>query len=94
MEQRTGSPAVCCTCAFLVRSEGLLSGGCAAHAMPEWRGKDSFAAEAASFGEIDLRARAENMPAALSMRVVSAPASFALPMVQRKVFKPPFTVRR
>ena len=66
---------------------------CAAHAMPEWRGKDSFAAEAASFGEIDLRARAENMPVALSMRVVAAPASFALPMVQRKVFKPPFTVR-
>lgn len=66
---------------------------CAAHAMPEWRGKDSFAAEAASFGEIDLRARAENMPVALSMRVVAAPASFALPMVQRKIFKPPFTVR-
>lgn len=61
--------------------------------MPEWRGKDSFAAEAASFGEIDLRARAENMPVSLSMRVVSAPASFALPMVQRKVFKPAFTVR-
>ncbi|BDA44647.1 hypothetical protein COCOBI_06-1240 [Coccomyxa sp. Obi] len=74
---------------LFVRYSGLSE----AHAMPEWRGKDSFAAEAASFGEIDLRARAENMPAALSMRIVSAPASFALPMVQRKVFKPPFTLR-
>lgn len=61
--------------------------------MLEWRGKDSFAAEAASFGEIDIRARAEVMPVALSARIVAAPASFALPMVQRKVFKPPFTVR-
>jgi hypothetical protein len=60
--------------------------------MSEWRGQDSFAAEAASFGEIDLRARAENMPVSLSMRVMTAPASFALPMVQRKIFKPPFMV--
>jgi hypothetical protein len=61
--------------------------------MAEWRSQDSFAAEAASFGDINLRARAENMPVSLSMRVVAAPASFALPMVQRKVFKPPFVVR-
>lgn len=88
----SGAPVVSRCVQFQCFSEGLHC-GCAAHAMPEWRGKDSFAAEAASFGEIDLRARAENMPVALSMRVVSAPASFALPMVQRKVFKPPFTVR-
>ena len=62
--------------------------------MPEWRGQDSFAAEAAAFGEIDLKSRSERMPLTLSMRVISAPASFALPMVQRKVFKPPFMVRR
>ena len=61
--------------------------------MPEWRGQDSFAAEAAAFGEIDLKSRSERMPLTLSMRVISAPASFALPMVQRKVFKPPFMVR-
>ena len=65
----------------------------AAHPMPEWRGQDSFAAEAAAFGEIDLKSRSERMPLTLSMRVISAPASFALPMVQRKVFKPPFMVR-
>jgi hypothetical protein len=61
--------------------------------MPEWRGQDSFAAEAAAFGEIDLKSRAEALPVAVSMRVVTAPASFALPMVQRKAFKPPFMVR-
>lgn len=60
--------------------------------MPEWRGQDSFAAEAAAFGDIDMKARPERLPVAVSMRIVTAPASFALPMVQRKVFKPPFMV--
>ena len=43
--------------------------------------------------DIDLRQRAEDMPLGVSLRIMSAPASFALPMVQRKPFKPPFQVR-
>ena len=42
--------------------------------------------------EIDLRQRAEDMPLGVSLRIMSAPASFALPMVQRKPFKPAFQV--
>lgn len=42
--------------------------------------------------DIDLRQRAEDMPLGVSLRIMSAPASFALPMVQRKPFKPPFQV--
>ena len=43
--------------------------------------------------DIDLRQRAEDMPLGVSLRIMSAPASFALPMVQRKPFKPAFQVR-
>ena len=42
--------------------------------------------------DIDLRQRAEDMPLGVSLRIMSAPASFALPMVQRKPFKPAFQV--
>ena len=44
-------------------------------------------------GDIDLRQRGEDMPLGVTLRIVSAPASFALPMVQRKPFKPAFLVR-
>ena len=45
-------------------------------------------------GDVDLRQRAEDVPLGVTLRIMSAPAAFALPMVQRKIFKPPFTVRR
>ena len=66
---------------------------CAAVPVTEWSARESLAAEAGAMGDVDLRARGEDAPLALTLRVMSAPASFALPMVQRKPFKPAFLVR-
>ena len=66
---------------------------CAAVPCTEWSARESFAAEAGAMNDIDLRQRAEDMPLGVSLRIMSAPASFALPMVQRKPFKPAFQVR-
>jgi hypothetical protein len=43
-------------------------------------------------GDVDLRQRAEDVPLGVTLRIMSAPAAFALPMVQRKPFKPAFQV--
>ena len=43
-------------------------------------------------GDVDLRQRAEDVPLGVTVRIMSAPAAFALPMVQRKPFKPAFQV--
>ena len=59
----------------------------------EWSSRESLAAEAGAMGDIDLRQRGEDMPLGITLRIASAPASFALPMVQRKPFKPAFLVR-
>ena len=59
----------------------------------EWSSRESLAAEAGAMGDIDLRQRGEDMPLGITLRVASAPAAFALPMVQRKPFKPAFLVR-
>ena len=45
-------------------------------------------------GDVDLRQRAEDVPLGVTLRIMSAPAAFALPMVQRKPFKPAFQVGR
>ena len=73
----------------------LLTVPCLRAAVPstEWSARESLAAEAGAMGDIDLRQRGEDMPLGVTLRIVSAPASFALPMVQRKPFKPAFLVR-
>ena len=59
----------------------------------EWSARESLAAEAGAMGDIDLRQRGQDLPLGVTLRIISAPASFALPMVQRKLFKPAFLVR-
>ena len=49
-------------------------------------------AQAQAYGEAP-HAQSGTGAVSLSLRIVQAPAAFALPMVQRKVFKPPFTAR-
>ena len=66
----------------------------AAHLLSEWRQADSFAPEAVAFGEhAHLPPPSSALPMGVTLSIVTAPAAFALPMVQRKVFKPPFAVR-
>ncbi|KAK9826496.1 hypothetical protein WJX81_006495 [Elliptochloris bilobata] len=63
-----------------------------AHEAPSWRQVDSLTAQTQAYGEAP-HTQSGSGAVSLSLRIVQAPAAFALPMVQRKVFKPPFTVR-
>ena len=81
-------PAAAC----MTMSPDAVRGLCAAVPCTEWSARESLAAEAGAMNDIDLRQRAEDMPLGVSLRIMSAPASFALPMVQRKPFKPAFQV--
>lgn len=70
----------------------------AAQPAPEWRQQDSLLAKASvGFGQPHINNVAQHtdsaLPQSASLRLVQAPAAFNRPIVQRKLFKPPFVVR-
>lgn len=70
---------------------------CAAQLLPEWKQQDSLLAKASvGFGQprvSNLSQQSDSaLPQSASLRLVQAPAAFNRPIVQRKLFKPPFVV--
>ncbi|KAL3157642.1 hypothetical protein ABBQ32_012087 [Trebouxia sp. C0010 RCD-2024] len=69
-----------------------------AQLLPEWKQQDSLLAKASvGFGQprvSNLSQQSDSaLPQSASLRLVQAPAAFNRPIVQRKLFKPPFVVR-
>ena len=71
---------------------------CAAQLLPEWRQQDSLLANAtAGFGKTHVSNIFQQahpaLPISASLKIVQAPAAYHRPIVQKKLFKPPFIVR-
>ena len=65
--------------------------------LPEWRQQDSLLAQASvGFGKPHLGVVVQQVEAAhplsASLKIVQAPAAYHRPIVQKKLFKPPFAV--
>ena len=70
----------------------------AAQLLPEWRQQDSHMANAtAGCGTPHLSSVSQQtepaLPLSASLKIVQAPAAYNRPIVQKKLFRPPFIVR-
>lgn len=68
-----------------------------AQVLPEWKQQDGLVAQAAAgFGKPHLRHGVHQIdpahPLSASLKIVQAPAAYNRPIVQKKLFKPPFVV--